>query len=149
MNRRSYQCRRCGWSGNLSVQGSTSGPIASLVISIFVLTITGSCAIQSYTGPYGDEKGFGPMALAESGILILTIVWLGIGLSLRSTAPRNRKLAIIRASAGLTLAAVAICLTLGELAAPDSSAHGLSVALLGISAIGLLYTSARTLNRRR
>jgi hypothetical protein len=138
------KCRRCGWRAE--PPDSRLAPMAAvLAICIFGLMVTGSCAYQSYTGPRGDELGFGQMGLVESLILVITIAWLALGLSLRSTAQRHRKYAAFRGSVGLAFGVFACGLAINRVAFASSSGGGISTAMLLLSGITLVATSVRAL----
>jgi hypothetical protein len=123
-----------------------SAIVTVLVLSSALLLISGSCAAQSFSGRNGDESGYGQMALFESAILILTIVWLAVALSLRSYVPRYRKLTVIRASVGVALGVVACGLAFAHFAMPSfPESEFYKTLMLGLSGIVLFISSMRTL----
>lgn len=116
---------------------------------IFMLMLTGSCAYRSYTGKYGDEYGYGQSALLESGVILLTIVWLGAGLALRANISKQRKLTVFRATAGTAVAALALVLAAAHLISTGSIDQDWPRTVsLAVSGIGLLATSVRSLTTR-
>lgn len=116
---------------------------------IFLLMLTGNCAYRSYTGKYGDEYGYGQSALLESGVILLTIVWLGVGLALRANITKARKLTVFRATAGTAVAALALVLAAAHMISTESVDQDWPrTLLLAVSGIGLLATSVRSLTTR-
>ncbi len=138
-------CLRCGWK--LSRTGSAlSQTIATMTLMFFLLTVTGSCAYYSFEGSRGDDQGYGLMALVQSAILILTIWWLSVSFSLRSQAPKYRKVATMRASAGAGLAVGAFGLAFVAAQQDGLKTNDwLRIGLLALSGVALFLSSLRTL----
>jgi len=146
---RANRCHRCGWKPNLPAT-KVSLPLTALVVSSGAALITGSCAFRSYAGRYGDEFGYGRMALLETGILLVTVIWLAVGLSVRSEAPKSRKLTVIRASTGVALGVIACCLALSHFGDPEFHQNEfLKTLLLGLSGIALFMSCMKILTAGR
>ena len=139
-------CPTCGWR---PPPGATSLIIPILVVMFFVLLMSASCSYQSYTAPHGGEYGYGGMALGESAIAILTILWLSIALSARLQVGGDKIVKLLRGTAGIALGGVALFIGLGQIGDMPSLEAGLRAGLMALGGLGLLISSCKTIKVQR
>lgn len=154
-------CHRCGSPVSAGQPCAKCGTHASnppsrmktmsvcLAVMLCLLLITSSCAFHSLTGKHGDDLGYGLIAVIESLILVVTAVWLGVGLSLQSELPKYRKWNIARSVAGVTVGLFTCCLAIANFNGFGSLPKNIfSATMLGVAGVGLLWSSIRTLRGR-
>ena len=140
-------CPTCGWR---PPPGATSFIIPILVVMFLVLLLSANCSYQSYTAPRGDEYGYGGIALGESAIAVLSIVWLCIALSTRMQVGKHRAVALVRSTAGLALGGVAFFVGLSQVAdQPGLEESAMRSGLMAAGGLGLLISSLITLKAQR
>lgn len=139
-------CPNCGWRTN----ASASGMIGCLVFALMMLMVTGTCAIQGIAGRAGVGGGIGQTGVVATSALLVAIFAIGLNLSYRSQTPRQRKLAVVRATCGLFVGVVSGLYAILRYLALDTVQEGwLPTVSLGLAAFGLSITGIRTLRNRR